>query len=217
MGRLGVDPKRVQIIPELVPAGEATDVSSAGPLQVIHAGRILPAKGQHLSVDAISRLSPDDKQRVELHIVGRVADRQYYDQLRIAARGQPVVFHEDVDDLDAQLRRADLLLYPTSLRGEWPDVALRAMSWGVAVAWTDHASVREAVGGLGLPLPPEDFHALRATLRNALDDRFRLAAMGDAGRLFVEANYGWDRVGRQWDALFEEIAPGAGNADSRDP
>ena len=184
-------------------------MSSAGPLQVVHAGRVLPAKGQHLSVDAVSRLSPEDKQRVELHIVGRVADRPYFDQLRVAARGQPVVFHGDVDDFDAPLRRADLVLYPTALHGEWPDVALRAMSWGVAVAWTDHASVREAVGGLGLPLAPGDFQALRSALSAALDDRFRLAAMGDAGRLFVEANYSWDRVGPQWDQLFDEVVCGA--------
>lgn len=186
--------------------GRARSARRPGPIRIVHPGRILPAKGQHLGIDAVSRLPADRKAQVELHVVGHVADRVYFDQLRVAARGQPVQFHPDVDDLAPWYADADLVLYPTQLREEWPDTALEAMAHGAPVAWTDHPSLREATGGLGIALPPDDFPALRAAVSRAIDQPAELAQDGEAGRRFVEANYPWSRLEARWEQLLAEVA-----------
>ncbi|NCG18345.1 MAG: glycosyltransferase [Rhodobacterales bacterium] len=202
--KLGVPSGRIAVIPEGVPLShQRRGDREPGPLRVVHCGRVLPAKGQHLSVDAISRLSPQQKSRVELQIVGRVVDRLYYDQLRVAARGQPVVFHPDVPSLDPFLSRADLVLYPTALQDEWADTALHAMAWGAPVAWSDHPGVREATGGLGVPIPPGDFSALRDVVRRLVEKPLEFQQIGVAGQLFVASNYDWRQVCTAWSQLLE--------------
>lgn len=205
--KLGVDPRKVRVVPDTIEGpGVARGTRREGPWRVVHPGRLLPAKGQHLSIDAVSRLPSAAKAKVELHVVGHVADRVYYDQLRVAARGQPVHFHVDADDLVPWYRDADLVLYPSQLREEWPDTALEAMAHGAAVAWTDHPSIREATGGLGLPLPAEDFAAIRSAVQRVIDAPEEVAKIGDAGRRFVDANYRWERVGPQWDGILRNTA-----------
>lgn len=197
--RLGLAPERVHVIPDVIDApGVGRGPRREGPLRVVHPGRMLPAKGQHLSIDAVSRLPSEAKGRVELHVVGRIADRVYFDQLKVAAREQPIFFHPDADDLAAWYRDADLVLYPTQLDQEWPDTALEAMAHGAPVAWTDVPSVREATGGLGIALPPRDFPALRQAVMRLIDDPAELAREGDAGRRFIEANYSWEQLSPKW-------------------
>ncbi len=205
--RAGVSADRITVIPEGVTLSHMRrERRPPGPLRIVHCGRILPAKGQHLSIDAISRLSPDHKKQVVLQIVGRTVDRVYFEQLRVAARGQPVEFHPDVEALDPFLVRADLVLYPTTLQDEWADTALLAMACGAPVAWTDHPGVREATGGLGLALPPGDFGALRSVVRDLIQHPDRFAQLGQAGQLFVESNYDWKQVGAAWDLVLRESA-----------
>lgn len=205
--RTGLRGAAIATIPDPIDgAGEPRPARRPGPVRIVHPGRILPAKGQHLGIDAVSRLPADRKGAVELHVVGHAVDRVYYDQLKVAARGQPVQFHPDVDDLAPWYRDADLVLYPTQLREEWPDTALEAMAFGAPVAWTDHPSVREATGGLGVALPPDDFPALRAAVLRAIDQPAELAQEGEAGRRFVEANYRWGRLEAPWEALLEAVA-----------
>ena len=204
--RAGHPAARVVAIPDLVGAVAPARASRPdGPLRVVHPGRMLPAKQQHLSIEAVARLPPEIKQRLELHVVGEASDRGYFDQLRVAGRDQPVRFHADVEDIGAHVAAADLVLYPTALRQEWPDVAIEAMAQGVPVAWTDHPAVREATGGHGRALPVGDFDALRAVLRELVRAPDELRATGEAGRRFVDANYTWRQVGPRWQAILGEL------------
>ncbi len=205
--RLGVQSQQLAVIPDVIDGpGVVRGPRREGCIRIVHAGRLLPAKAQHLSIDAVSRLSSDQKALVELHVVGSVADRVYYDQLRVAARDQPVHFHVDVPDMAPWYRDADLVLYPTQLREEWPDTALEAMAFGAPVAWSDHPAVREATGGLGIPLPPADFPALRSAVVRAIEQPVELKREGDASRRYVEANYRWERLRPGWAELLDGVA-----------
>ena len=209
--RIGVTRNRIQVIPDAIEAPEG-QVAGPGDREVgrlVHAGRLHPAKGQHLSVDAVSRLGVEDKARVTLDVVGRVADPTYATQLRVAGTGQPVAFHEDVPSLAPWLHQAQALLYPTALNQEWPAVPLQAMAAGTPVIWSDRPTLREAFGGLGLPVEPGDLGALRVAIRRCLHEPQAVADLGLAGREFVRANYSCSRVSSRWAQCLEGIVRGA--------
>lgn len=172
-------------------------------LVLVHPGRIHPAKGQHLSVDAVSRLTVEEKARVSLHVVGPVADKRYLDQLKIAARGQPVTLHPGEEPLAPWLRRAQVVLYPTCVPEGFADLAVLAMAHERPVIWSDHPGVRESLGGLGCPIPPDDALALRAAIRRVLSDSAALRGPARQGRRFVARRYAWEVLAPRWEEVLE--------------
>jgi glycosyltransferase involved in cell wall biosynthesis len=175
-------------------------------LQIVTGARIHPGKGIHLAIDAVSRLTVEEKRRVRLHVVGPVADRRYLDQLRIGARGQPVSFFPD-EPAGPQYQRADLAIYPTSVAEGFADRVVEAMAWGLPVVWADHPGVRETACGLGFPVIPDDVLALREVIRRALAGELPLAAVGRAGREAARARYDWSAIWPRWEELFRGLLP----------
>jgi glycosyltransferase involved in cell wall biosynthesis len=198
----GVDSWRVAVVPEHIDPVAVQGAAEEGVLTLLHAGRLHPGNGQHLSIDAVSRLAPEHKARVRLRVVGAVADRVYADQLRIAVRGQPIDFYTDVDDLRPHFAAAHLVLYPTRVAEGFADTALLAMAHGRPVIWTDHPGVRATTGGIGVAIPPDDVGALRDAIRRFIDDRAGLGALGLASRKRA-AEFAWERIRPQWDGVFE--------------
>lgn len=202
LSEAGVVGWRVSVVPEHVDAVKRKPLPKGGVLRLLHVGRLHPGKGQHLSIDAVSRLTPKEKSRVHLSVVGAVADRVYADQLRIAAGGQPISFQTDVRELGSHIAAAHLVLYPTSLAEGFADTALLAMSHGRPVVWADHPGVRSTTGGVGVPIPTDDVGALRAAIRRHIDDRSGLEAMGRASWRHAE-DFAWERIRPKWDSVFE--------------
>ncbi len=198
----GVGTWRVSVVPEHVDPVAVSEAPNAEVLSLLHVGRLHPGKGQHLSIDAVSRLPPEDKARVRLQVVGATADRVYADQLRIAARGQPIDFHTDVAELGPHFAAADLVLYPTSLAEGFADTALLAMAHGRPVIWADHPGVRATTGGVGVPIPSDDVVALRTAIRTFIYDRDGLRTMGIESKARA-ADFSWDRVRPKWESVFE--------------
>jgi glycosyltransferase involved in cell wall biosynthesis len=207
---IGLDPARVHVIHNGVdlarfcPPDAAIFAKKSPIVQLSYPGRILPGKGQHVAIDAVARLSPAEKARVNLWIVGTVADPVYHEQLRVQARGQPVEFHTEVDDIAAYYRAADLVLFPTLMREGFGFTAIEGMACGRPVVWTDQPAIREATGGRGYPVPPNDAPAIRDVIRRFLDDPSEFRRTGAEGRAFVEGRYAWERV---WDA-YEAVLNG---------
>jgi glycosyltransferase involved in cell wall biosynthesis len=167
--------------------------------------RILPGKGQHLAVDAVARLPAEARARVLLRIVGTPADPRYVARLREQARGQPVEFHLDVADVVPWYQRCDAVVFPTLMDEGFGFTAVEAMACGKPVVWSDQPPVREATGGIGLPVPRGDVLALRAAILALLDDPDRGQRLGAQGRAFVEGQYGWDDVWRRYEAELEAL------------
>ena len=72
-----------------------------------------------------------------------------------------------------------------------PVVVKEAMAAGLAVVSTSVVGVPEMVidGETGLLVPPEDPAALAQALHSLLDDPYRRAEFGQAGRRVVEARF----------------------------
>lgn len=197
--QLGVDPDRIEVIHngvdlERFRPPDPGEVPPHDGIVILCPGRILAGKGQHVAIDAVARLSAAEKSRVRLVIAGAVADPVYLGQLKVHARGQPVTFATDVDDLAPYYRACDLVVFPTLMREGFGYAAVEGMASAQPVVWTDQAATREATGGIGFPVPPDDPLALRAIIRRRLEDPAPFQLAGAEGRAFVLRWYGWDRV-----------------------
>jgi len=174
-------------------------------VQIAFPSRILPGKGQHHALDAVARLPRLHKRRAHLTLVGAVADRVYLDQLRVQAYGQPVSIHTDVDDIVPFYQQADVVLFPTVMDEGFGFTAVEAMACGKPVIWFDQPAVREATGGIGVPVPRGDVDAMRWALRDLMDEPQRQADLGSAGRDHVLRHLGWDRVWQRYEAALAAI------------
>ncbi len=174
-----------------------------GRLVLCYPGRILQGKGQHVAIDAVSRLPDSCRERVHLRIVGAVHDPAYLSQLEIQAFGQPISFHTDVEDIVPFYQEADLVLFPTLMTEGFGYTAIEAMAAGRPVLWSDQPAIREATGGIGGAVPLGSGAAWSAAIAEYLKDPASWEAVGRQGRAFVEAHYGWERVWEQYEVVLE--------------
>lgn len=209
---LGIPEERVVAIRDGVdlqrfcPPAEPIDLGGAeGRLVLCYPSRILQGKGQHVAIDAVSRLPAPIKERVHLRIVGAVHDRKYLDQLEIQAFGQPVSFHNDVDDIVPFYQEADLVLFPTLMTEGFGYTAIEAMASGRPVLWSDQPAIREATGGIGRAVEMGSGGAWSAAIAEFLEDPGSWEVVGSQGRSFVEARYGWERVWERYEEVLEGI------------
>lgn len=217
--RIGVPDGKVTVIPNGVDTTRffpreprpAAPVAPAGmklpalpPVRFVYPGRILPGKGQHAAIDALGRMRPDQKYRAHLTIVGAVADRIYFDQLHIQAFQQPVTFAPDVDDIVPYYQDADVVLFPTLMEEGFGFTAVEGMACGKPVVYYDQPAIREATGGIGIPVPRDDPDALRNTMLRLIADPEERARLGREGRAYVETR-AWDRVWARYEAVLEGI------------
>ena len=163
--------------------------------------RILPGKGQHLAMDALARLKTVYKARAELVVVGAVADPLFLDQLKIQSYNQPIRIETDVPAIAPYYQDADVVLFPSLMEEGFGFTAVEAMACGKPVIWFDQPAVREATGGLGLPVPSGDVDALRGAMMQLMDDPVARRAIGEAGRAYVRTHYDWTGVWAQYEAL----------------
>ncbi len=87
-------------------------------------------------------------------------------------------------------------------------VNLEAMACGAAVVAAAVGGIPEVVvdGETGLLVPPDDEAALAGAINALLGDPGRTAAMGVRGRVRAEADFSWDRIGRQTADLYRQLA-----------
>lgn len=180
----------------VVGAGINTDVFQPRPVKkkegVLFVGRIRPAKGIHLLIEAV----PSD---VSLRIVGPVLDQTYFGQLKRAGAGKQVVFEPPCPDseLTHYYSKAQVTVLPslpcTELLGL---VLLESLACGTPVICTRIGAPEEIVrdGENGLTVPPNDPQALRRSIQWIRAHPSEAEAMGTRGREAVLKNFTWDAV-----------------------
>ncbi|MFN7143248.1 MAG: glycosyltransferase family 4 protein [Myxococcota bacterium] len=217
--RIGVPDAKITVIPNGVDIARfvpreprpAAPIAPAGmklpalpPVRFVYPGRILPGKGQHAAIDALGRMRPDQKYRAHLTIVGAVADRIYFDKLKIQAFQQPVTFAPDVDDIVPYYQDAEVVLFPTLMEEGFGFTAVEGMACGKPVVYYDQPAIREATGGIGIPVPRDDPDALRNVMLRLVADPEERARLGREGRAYVETR-AWDRVWGRYEVVLEGI------------
>jgi glycosyltransferase involved in cell wall biosynthesis len=177
VSRLGVDPQLFS------PAARNATPET---FEILCVGRLTPAKGQHLLIDAVERLA-QQKRRVWLRLAGNGPDESF---LREHAANiefpESVIFEGAVnqDRIRSLYAAADVFCLPSFAEGI-PVVLMEAMAMGLPCVTTNITGIPELIrnGIDGLLVAPSDLDALVEALVTLMDDpalRERLAASGRA-------------------------------------
>ncbi len=110
------------------------------------------------------------------------------------------------DDVPAVLAATDIFVLPSYSEG-LSNALMEAMASGCAcVASEVGGNVFLIQNGIsGFLFPAGDREALHAHLKRLLDDPAKRKAMGQAARERIEAEFSWNKVGKMYGALFEEV------------
>lgn len=166
--------------------------SASGPARLIFVGRLSPEKGLFGLLDALAALAASGTE-FELVVVGdgplnasiqtRVGDLGLLPRVRFAG-GLP-----EAETL-AEIARADILVLPSLMEG-LPVVLIEALALGRPVVASRVAGIPELIdeGQSGYMFSPSDWRDLRAALQRLLAARGDWAAMGEAGRQRVAAEF----------------------------
>ena len=180
--RCGIDPRQFTLC----------DSRRVTPPEVLCVGRLTPAKGQAVLLEACWQLR---QQGLDIHVVfvGEGPDRttlehlvaQYHlhDRVRfVGAVGQ----HE----IQQYYERATLFVLPSFAEG-LPVVLMEAMAKGVPCVSTTIAGIPELIhhGENGLLVSPADPNGLAAAIRRLLEDSVLRDNLARAGRKTVEQEY----------------------------
>jgi glycosyltransferase involved in cell wall biosynthesis len=190
--RLGVDTRRY------APRASAT----ARPplprrrLRLLCVGRLAPAKGQQLLLQACARLQGEGLD-FELRLVGDGPDRAPLEHalqaLGLSGRVS-LLGARNQSEVREELALADLFVLPSLAEGI-PVVLMEAMAFGLPTLSTTVNGIPELIrdGETGLLVSPGDVSALCAALRRLLTEPTLRATLAGHGRRQVRAHFELDR------------------------
>jgi glycosyltransferase involved in cell wall biosynthesis len=188
----GIDPQRFS------PVGRRK-----GEGDLLFVGRLVPYKGLHVLLEAMSRLHP----RPRLIVAGDGPLRKAMED-RASHLYLEVEFLSRVpeDDLPALYRGAAATVLPSVNRQEAFGIALvESMACGTPVVASDLPGVGDLGRMGGLVARPGDPDALAVQLRHALDPSFGLLR-GARLASQTHAAFSWDAVTDRIEAVYHEVA-----------
>ena len=169
--------------------------------------RLSGQKGHKYLFDALAQVA-DERPETVLILVGEgplLGElTAYAEKLGLAER---IHFLGRRNDVPRLLQAFDLFCLPSLFEG-MPNVVLEGMAAGLAVISTTVPGAVELVvpGETGWLIPVADSAALAEALREALSDRDRLLAYGQAGRRRVEQDFDLAVIIRRYLEFYERFA-----------
>lgn len=162
------------------------------PFQILCVGRLVPAKGQHILVDAVAALVRTGHD-VRLRLVGGGPDRESLEsQVRRLGLGDRVLFDGVVnqDRIRAIYAEADCFALASFAEGI-PVVLMEAMAMEIPCVTTFITGHPELIrdGVDGVLIAPSDESALAAAIAGLIADPERRRRLGEAGRRRVIEKY----------------------------
>jgi colanic acid/amylovoran biosynthesis glycosyltransferase len=199
--RLGVDPMLFSPLPKPTPQDA---------FEILCVGRLAPAKGQHLLIEAVDRLIHQGR-RVRLRLVGDGPDdaslRAHADR---TAQPTSIVFEGAVnqDRIRSLYATADIFCLPSFAEG-LPVVLMEAMSMQIPCVSTTIAGIPELICDNieGLLIPPSDIDALVTALSSLMDDEELRKRIGENGRARILEQYNLARNVEMLAVFFLERVP----------
>ncbi|MDQ3963432.1 MAG: glycosyltransferase family 4 protein [Actinomycetota bacterium] len=214
------DPHKIHVVPNFVdsetitpqPAENdyRTEYGLTGKRVVMYAGNVGLSQSLDLMIDAAAALAHETD--VVFVINGAGAAR---DDLKKHARGMDNVVFVDlqpIDRLPEVLAAADI--HVVALKKGLAHSSVPSKTYSILaagrpiVASVDEGSEVARIlerAGAGMAVPPEDPEAFTKAIRTLLDDREDAAAMGRAGRAFVEGWASPAAIARRYEELFEHL------------
>ncbi len=185
---------------------------------VVCVSRLMPRKGQDSLIRALPRLRAEVGDDVALLIVGGGPYRKTLTEL---AQSEGMADHVVItggvpwEELPAHYAAGDVFAMPCRTRQRGWDVEglgivyLEASATGLPVVSGDSGGAPDAVrdGETGYVVGGADEQALVARLAELLTDPGRAAAMGRAGREWVESSWGWERSAQRLRLLLDRQDP----------
>lgn len=176
--------------------------------EVLCIGRLTPAKGQHLLIDAVDQLVKQGR-RMRLHLAGSGQDeaslREHASQI-----GNPstVVFEGPVDHdgIRALYAEADLFCIPSFAEGI-PCVLMEAMAMEIPCVTTHITGIPELIrdGIDGLLVTPSDLGGLVDALARMMDDQELRDRIAKSGRMRALDRHDLRRNSEELAGIFAEM------------
>lgn len=202
------DGAKVRVIPNGVDIPDHGDAGARAPGRIVFIGRLDPAKGAALLLDALDALDEDTASSLDVHIYGRgslaQSLEQHSAQLRTRAR---ITFHEFVapERVPDILSGAELCVVP-SRHDVYPLVTLEAMAAATPVIATKVGGIPSQLGHGERGLLVEcDVQSLADGISYAISHRCDMAAHASIAREWVARNCSWDEIAARTAALYRDI------------
>lgn len=206
----GVDPETIEVVyngvppapPDLAPALPET----GGRVRAAVIARLAEQKGHRVLLEALRRLDPAVRDRLEVVLVGDGPDRASLEDL---ARRTGVEHHLSFagrqEDVYPYLASSDLAVLPSLWEG-FPLVVLEAFECARPVVASAVAGVPEIVDdSVGRLVRPGDPEELAAALRWAVEERELLPALGATALRRVRARFSLERMLAGYARAFERL------------
>jgi glycosyltransferase involved in cell wall biosynthesis len=170
-------------------------------LRLLFLGNVIPRKGLHVLLEALSRLPAGSW---ELSVVGRLdVDQAYARRVRrvVAERGLAggVIFSGPLDEgrLSAILSTSQLLVVPSSYEG-FGIAYLEGMGFGIPAIAASSGGAAEIIhqGINGYLIEPGDWRSLAGYLGGLAEDRQLLQRLSLAARQSFAAHPTWEQSGQ---------------------
>lgn len=218
-----VAPNKVRLIPNFVDVDDLTPGQKSNAFSrehgldrafvVAYAGNMGPAQGLDTVLDAAALLR--NEPRLRFLLVGEGTSFARLKQL-VDDRGLANVLmlpHQPYATVPQIYAASDLCLVPLAAKtasDAVPSKVYRIMACGraVLVSADDESDLAELirVAQCGRVVPPESPQALANAIAETMRDESGCAAMGEAGRRHVLANYARHTISAEYDALVREVA-----------
>jgi len=175
--------------------------------EILCVGRLTPAKGQHILIDAVEGLTQEGRQ-VRLRLVGGGPDETSLQQHAAQSAARECVVFEGAINQD-RIREfyatADAFCLPSFAEG-LPVVLMEAMATEIPCVTTHIAGIPELIrdGEDGLLVAPSDTDALVEALKRLMDDAELRLRIGKSGRARVVESYNLPRNVERLAGIFIE-------------
>ena len=195
----------------------ARSQSPSEKVRIAATGRLVEKKGFEYSIKAVAKVA-ERYPHITFDIIG---DGPLRDELSalIEALNMQETIHllgwRDEQEIIDILTRTHLFVAPsvTAAQGNQDapiNVLKEAMALGLPVVSTTHGGIPELVedGISGFLVPERDAEAIAQALTTLIEHPERWAAMGEAGRAYVEAHYDLDSLNDRLLELYHQLTAG---------
>jgi spore coat protein SA len=193
---------------------ESSEVRSK--VTVIYVGRLVPTKGVHVLLQAMSLLQNQGLD-VECKIVGASSfagskANHYMQELKkMAPANVHFVGYRAGHDLANEFRCADIFCCPSVWQEPFGMVNVEAMACGIPVVASNVGGIPEALeSGGGILVKPDDAEALAHALHLLITDESTRKRMGEDALRAFRRKFSWSHVRAHYLTVLKEIEGVAG-------